>query len=56
MTLTPTANDHDHNPRTRDVATSPTKLNCDQRTQAACPEPLLEAPSSCRRLTGGQRW
>jgi hypothetical protein len=56
MTLTPTANDRDRNPCTRDVATSPTKLKRDERAQAACPDPLLEPPSPCGRLTGAQRW
>ena len=56
MTLTPTADDCDRNPCTHEVTTSPTKLNRDERTQAACRELLLEPPSPCRRLTGGERW
>ena len=55
MTVTPTADDRDCNPCTREVATSPTKLNRDERAQAACREPLLEPPSPCGRLTGEQR-
>ena len=56
MTPTPPANDRDRNPCTRDVTTSPTNLNRDQRAQEACRELLLEAPSPCGRLTGGRRW